>query len=74
PANTNGKATYAALFSRIGDHLAANELTQHKSSTARQIPKQTLTDDKAISIATFCIADQHYGLAVDAIIEAVTYH
>ena len=71
PANTNGKATYTALFSRIGDHLTANELTQHKSSTARQIPKQTLTDDKAISIATFCIADQHYGLAVDAIIEAV---
>lgn len=71
PATTNGKSTYTALFTRIGDNLSNQQLTQPKVSSSRPIPKQTVTDANAISIATFCIADQHYGLPVDAIIEAV---
>ena len=71
PAKTNGKATYAALFSRIGDHLTAEKLTLQPTAKERLLPKQNTLTDQSVSLATFCIGNQHYALPVHAIIEAV---
>lgn len=71
PDSTNGKATYAALFSRIGDLGSAHTAMRQKHLSPHTSPKQTQADANAISLATFCIAHQHYALPVDAIIEAV---
>jgi len=71
PATTNGKTTYAALFSRIGDLRSEEGRTKQKNLASHQPPKQTQTSEKSISIATFCIANQHYALPVECIVEAV---